>query len=262
MKRFAILAALALVPASVALAAATVVVHPGDMQGWAFYDDLTGAPGTGTLVSGPGSPPLGSGSAQLVVDGTQRQIVATANHAGTRLDSLGTLAYSTYRATGSDALAISLQVDWDPNTTDSDTSFQGRLVYEPYFTHDVQTGIWQTWNTQDNAAAGNWWFTRAAYQPVCSQANPCTWAEVLAAFPNGGIRSGVGGLILKAGGPWPGGFDGNVDALAFGETTYDFEAAAPSPTSKEQCKNGGWQTYSSPSFKNQGECVSFVQSGR
>jgi hypothetical protein len=29
------------------------------------------------------------------------------------------------------------------------------------------------------------------------------------------------------------------------------------PTSKDQCKNGGWQTFS-PMFKNQGECVSYV----
>jgi hypothetical protein len=31
------------------------------------------------------------------------------------------------------------------------------------------------------------------------------------------------------------------------------------PTSKEQCKNGGWKTYGV--FKNQGDCVSFVATG-
>lgn len=31
------------------------------------------------------------------------------------------------------------------------------------------------------------------------------------------------------------------------------------PTSKDQCKNGGWQKY--PQFKNQGECVRFVSGG-
>lgn len=30
------------------------------------------------------------------------------------------------------------------------------------------------------------------------------------------------------------------------------------PTGKDQCKNGGWQTFTNPSFKNQGDCVSFV----
>jgi hypothetical protein len=31
------------------------------------------------------------------------------------------------------------------------------------------------------------------------------------------------------------------------------------PTSKDQCKKGGWQTYGV--FKNQGDCVSFVATG-
>jgi hypothetical protein len=30
----------------------------------------------------------------------------------------------------------------------------------------------------------------------------------------------------------------------------------PVPTSKDQCKNGGWRNY--PAFKNQGQCVAFV----
>jgi hypothetical protein len=32
------------------------------------------------------------------------------------------------------------------------------------------------------------------------------------------------------------------------------------PTSKEQCKNGGWKSFGT-AFKNQGDCVSFVASG-
>jgi hypothetical protein len=37
------------------------------------------------------------------------------------------------------------------------------------------------------------------------------------------------------------------------------EVPAPAtPTSISQCKNGGWKTFTSPSFKNQGDCVSYV----
>ena len=32
------------------------------------------------------------------------------------------------------------------------------------------------------------------------------------------------------------------------------------PTSKDQCKNGGWRNF--PQFKNQGDCVSFVETGK
>ena len=31
------------------------------------------------------------------------------------------------------------------------------------------------------------------------------------------------------------------------------------PTSKKQCKHGGWRSFTSPSFKNQGQCVSWFQ---
>jgi hypothetical protein len=32
------------------------------------------------------------------------------------------------------------------------------------------------------------------------------------------------------------------------------------PSTKEQCKNGGWRTFGV--FKNQGDCVSFVATDR
>jgi hypothetical protein len=35
------------------------------------------------------------------------------------------------------------------------------------------------------------------------------------------------------------------------------------PTSKDQCKKGGWEQFNTPrTFKNQGDCVSFVQTGK
>jgi hypothetical protein len=45
-----------------------------------------------------------------------------------------------------------------------------------------------------------------------------------------------------------------VDALSF--------SSSSSPTSKDQCKNGGWQTFTNPTFKNQGDCIQFVNSGK
>jgi hypothetical protein len=38
------------------------------------------------------------------------------------------------------------------------------------------------------------------------------------------------------------------------------DAQPPLPTSKEQCKNGGWRDYGG-AFENQGQCVAFVQRG-
>jgi hypothetical protein len=39
-----------------------------------------------------------------------------------------------------------------------------------------------------------------------------------------------------------------------------FDAPPPTPTSKEQCKSGGWQAFDAL-FENQGQCVAFVHRG-
>jgi hypothetical protein len=45
------------------------------------------------------------------------------------------------------------------------------------------------------------------------------------------------------------------------QITFNGQTQVPTvgPTSKAQCKHGGWKTFTSPSFKNQGQCVSWVE---
>lgn len=245
--------------------AATTVVHPGDMDGWAFAQET--ATGSGSLVNGPETPPSGTGSAQLVVDSTDGEIIAKAGYGGTKLADITELEYNTYRTSGGSALAIALQLNIDSDVTDENNAWQGRLVYEPYHTQTVSTGEWQTWDTLNDAAGtgtGNWWFSNGtlAANSGCTMATPCTWAEVLAEFPNAGVHNTLGAIVLKAGGGWAGGFDGNVDALTINGDTFDFEFESPevltSPSNKDECKKGGWMTFNNPSFKNQGQCVAWT----
>jgi hypothetical protein len=53
------------------------------------------------------------------------------------------------------------------------------------------------------------------------------------------------------------GFAGTEPLIAGDIVVVD---APPLPTSKEQCKHGGWRTFGD-TFKNQGQCVAFVQRG-
>ena len=78
---------------------------------------------------------------------------------------------------------------------------------------------------------------------------------------------------IAAGGnqvPVPTGTISSVDVLIDVQGTADLrnitvngqaEVPAPtvSPAAKAQCKHGGWKTFTSPSFKNQGQCVSWVE---
>lgn len=46
---------------------------------------------------------------------------------------------------------------------------------------------------------------------------------------------------------------------AFGSTDFPFKTyVLQAPTSKDQCEKGGWRKFTNPSFKNQGQCVKFV----
>ena len=77
--------------------------------------------------------------------------------------------------------------------------------------------------------------------------------------------------IAAAGGqvPVPTGTITSVDVLIdvqgtadLSQITFNGQTQVPvagSPASKAQCKHGGWKTFTSPSFKNQGQCVSWVE---
>jgi hypothetical protein len=214
-----------------------IIVNPDDMKGWAFAQESATA--NGSMVTGPLTTPLGVGSANFIVDDTGGEVLGVA-YPETRLDAITNLQYSTFKTSGASALAVALQFNIDADLTDADVSWQGRLVYEPYHTKTVNTGVWETWDPMDNDALGNWWFSNVtlAANTGCAQANPCTWSEVTTALPDGGVHSTFGGILFKAGSGWIGGFDGNVDefvitvktnALDTHTTTYDFEPTESTP---------------------------------
>jgi len=244
-------------PTGHATTTTTIVVSPENMHGWSFVEE--NATGTGALVAGPGTAPLGSGSANLSVNGTGGEYLGAPNHQGTRLADITELSYATYRASGDAALAIALQLNVDADATDANTAWQGRLVYEPYYTETVATGTWQTWNTLEEGGTGNWWFSNGtlAAATSCTQADPCTWAQVEAAIPNGSIHASLGAVGFKAGSGWVSGFDGNVDAFTITTTSasstdttiYDFEPAG-AVLSEGDDNGGGGGGGSSRSSRN------------
>ena len=213
----------------------TVVVSPADQHGWAFFDDDPGVgTGSGSFVAGPGTPPLGVGSARLQVDDMGRFALGTVAYAGTRMSDITGLIYNSYQNNNANTVvAPSIQFDIDYDLNDASNNYEGRLVFEPYLTPPgtVLQNVWQNWD----ARAGRWYGTRttvtvngSSVPNPCTQGSPCTWNQVLASFPNAGVRNTPAStLLFKAGGPWAPGFDGNVDALTVqvndASAVYDFE---------------------------------------
>ena len=210
-----------------------VVVVDGESSDWGFVDETTtsflSGTGVGEFVSGPGTTPLGSGSAELRVTNGGGVYLGADFFTGQSLHEIDTLTYATYRQSGDAPLAPSLQFNFSSDVTVPYVGWEGRLVYEPYHTDTVVTGSWQTWDTLNDAPAGNWYLTNGtlATNSGCTMASPCTWSQILAAFPDGGVNSSFGGVLFKAGGGWSSDFVGNVDNFVIGingvETVFDFE---------------------------------------
>lgn len=74
------------------------------------------------------------------------------------------------------------------------------------------------------------------------------------------------GNVLVAGGATslsPFTVTASAELFASGTPTPTPTPTVGPPTNKDQCKNGGWQTFNTPRrFKNQGDCIQFVNTGK
>jgi hypothetical protein len=136
------------------------------------------------------------------------------------------------------------------------------LVFEPVYNLDQGTvvpGIWQDWDAY-NSGDAIWWSSR----PIDGcLVGPCyqTWDTIVANNPNAVI---IGGFGVNQG-SGTGGLTASTDALRIAHNDvcilYDFEPFRAT----NECKKGGWQTMSRADgtpFKNQGDCVSYVNTGK
>jgi hypothetical protein len=222
---------------------------------WVLY---TRGDGTGAFVQGPVGQPLGIGSLQLnTPTGADKVFLFNYDHIGTPLADIDAVGYSTYRVSGdapNQVPAINIEVDYNGTAPGGFTT----LVFEPVYNTDqgsIVDGTWQTWDSFNEGNAV-WWSTKNI-PGVCAFNCFIKWSDIVAANPDATILGGFG-VNQGSGNP---GLDASVDALTFGASgdsvTYDFEPSLQ-PTSKDDCKHGGWQTFNNPVFSNQGECVSWV----
>lgn len=276
----AALTAALLAGAGTAIAATTVVkVTSNDLAGGNWYAADTRPPGTGIFEAGPATPPHGAGSFELSTPENAAKVqLFTDLHDHAALADVEGIGYWTYRDPASTGFvagvaSINLRIDLQ-----GDDTADAYMVYEPYQdlgNAAVSTGVWQEWDAYRGGAA-RWWINTGA--GGCGQSTPCPWSTIVATFPLAQIREaascGPGGVTT----PCPGSFgvnqgsfnsgivsnaDGLYIAMAGDTTVYDFDTLTGPPTSKDECKDGGWARFDNPRFRNQGECVSFVNaSGR
>jgi hypothetical protein len=104
----------------------------------------------------------------------------------------------------------------------------------------------------------------AIYIDGVLEATGTTWEDYYRYDPEAAAHGGVVPRVSKmlfreSGAPGPLDFQQGflIDNLSLSSSTL----VGP-PTNKDQCKNGGWQTFNNPTFRNQGECVSYTNHHR
>ena len=228
------------------VATETLVVTPTNLRGWTTADTRPG--GTVALIP-DSSAPGGTGALQLTTDATTTAKAQFMHAASTPLADVTALSYYTKQNastafTGGDA---SYQLAVQLCGTGSFTTF----VFEPYQNGVVVTGEWQSWDV----AAGVMWSSRTVSCPTggvtagAGGAPFYTLTDLQATFPDA-VVVGFGVNI----GSFNPSYDVEADLVQFNETIYDFEVVHAA-TNPEDCKKGGWSTFSPP-YKNQGQCVS------
>jgi hypothetical protein len=231
---------------------------------WVLYNRNAG---NGTFRIGPGAPPSGVGSFETVTPtGADKVTLFNYDHIGTPLADIDKLSYATYRAANpadNDAQlpAINIEVDVNGAAPGGFTT----LVFEPVYNTNqgtIQDGVWQTWDAYQGGQA-IWWSSN----PIPSAPNRDTfvsWDTIVAANPDAVI---VGGFGVNQGSGNPA-LTASTDVLTIGSdddcVTYDFEPYRVA-TSASQCKNGGYNSVKradGSSFKNQGDCMQYVNTGK
>jgi hypothetical protein len=242
--------------AGVALAATTVVVTPVNTQGWYEADVRPG--GDVNYISDPSSP-YPDGALQLTTDATNEAKAQYLKNENVLLSSVTELSYWTKQVSGPPHADPSYQllVDLNGGAAGGFTTF----VYEPYQNGVVMPGVWQQWDVD----AGQMWSSRTFAEGTCAVVAGAggppfyTLAGIKAMCPNA-VTLSFGVNV----GTFNPGYNVETDGVTFNGTTYDFEIANE-PTSKDQCKDGGWQSLTradGSAFKNQGDCIQYANTGK
>jgi hypothetical protein len=223
----------------------TVVVKPSTMSrtpadptAWCFYDDDNDAnpcSGSGQMVTGPGTAPIGTGSAAMTVGvSTGRQDILTWQFNDVALSSITTLTYQARSTSSSGNNNVFLQFNTDFGN--SGGAWQGRLSFSPS-TSSFTSNTWQTWDAASDTA-GVWYTSKSinsddghnTVAPCDITTSGCTWSQVKSYWPNAKIGNpsnpGDGALLFRVGNPG-GDYTGNVDAFHIVtnalDETFDFD---------------------------------------
>ena len=266
---FAIFAMVAVTSATAALLAeTTIVVTPTNQQGWSTADTR---PGGAVNFVVDGDAPSGNGALQLTTDATNEAKAQYMHAANVPLADVTELSYYTRQISASFAegeasyqLPVCLGGIVGTNCIGFTT-----FVFEPYENPGLGTpggtvipNVWQKWDVD----SGLFWSSRTA-----SGGGACTTTAGAGGAPFytlAGLKSVCPNAVVVGFGVNIGTYNPSynvyTDLFNFNGTVYDFEPYEVA-SNADQCKKGGFLTVKrsdGSSFKNQGDCIQYVNTGK
>ncbi|MGZ6005325.1 MAG: hypothetical protein ACXWLH_04205 [Candidatus Saccharimonadales bacterium] len=231
---------------------------------WFFYNDETDSIDStlGTMVNGPDTPPLGMGSAQISVSGTQRRNLATYQFSGTKLADITELKFSTYNSSAGNGGSANRSgyLNFNVDFNGSDT-WQNRLVFLPIDNGTIHQNQWDTWDAV-NGGNALYRYSGSVWPGTSTSGDtPRTLSDLISFYPGIRIRVTDSWLGIRVGEPYADGYTENIDNFIFGTaskvTTFDFEFLNH-PTKNLECTHNGWQNFNYPTFSSEQECKQWV----
>jgi hypothetical protein len=238
----------------------TEVVHDHDLatttldaltnlSKWFMYNDsndtIVSDPGFGGMITGPGTPPAGSGSIQFTLGASpnDRKNIATYQFGGTPLADISALSFSAYSHSGVAGANESPYLNFNIDFTGGNT-WQKRIAYVP--SANEGSVPQNSWNTFDAIHGGSaMWYYSGADWPAGATSNgtiPGTtarsWSAILLDYPNSRVLASDPWLGVRVGEPGPSGYTANVDNFSITiddgtnatTTNVDFEPMAQTQT--------------------------------
>lgn len=278
-KRFLVLTLIAAIAGStlafvVAMAASVIVVTPTNQQGWTTADTRPGGDVNFVLDS---TAPSGIGALQLTTDATTAAKAQYMHDTNTPLANVTELSYYTRQVSGPPVADPSYQLPvclgglTSPQTPTNPLGCTGftTFVFEPYQNNGlgapfpvIVPNVWQQWDVD----AGQFWSSRtvnaggACVVAAGSGGPPFYSLATLQGMCPNAVVVGFGVNV----GTFNPSYDVYTDLVSFNNTAYDFEPYAIA-SNKDQCKNGGYSQVKradGSSFKNQGDCIQYVNTGK
>lgn len=204
-----------------AFAASTLIVTPGNQQGWT---SATNDSATILYVANAGAP-LGSGALQLVTANSNNSRASLSHSFSSSLDNISALSFKTKQVAAADTVNgnATMRVAIDTN---GDGVADDQLMYEPYYNGFNGTTMsgWQTWNV----ASGKFWsnedkvYNGLGGVSAGSYASNFTLADVLHDYPHATVIS-----LTVSMGTWNPSQTVLIDSVVVNDTTYDFEPNLP-----------------------------------